>query len=393
MIIDWYRKLDIPNLRIRFPLIVISVISISLIIDSALFYSNSLDELEREKTKFLSDVVQQLNVKISQSSSFAVAHALMIANMPAVKDLFRKKDRKALEIELMPLFQKQKKLYDVNVIQFHTAPATSFLRMHKPQSYGDDLSSFRQTVVITNKTKHAQRGVELGRAGTNIRGVAPVEDSQGHIGSVEFGINFKSIANRIKDQHSVDVGVFANKNLYETVATLEKGNTLGRIENIGDFSYLDSTDKNKILSFCTGEILRNNSDINFVAMKDYAHLAVSPMRDYSGEVIGTVVVMKSFEGLHNKFHKVILREIVWTIIEIIMVFVVITVVFNSLLILPLRRLTQYCNEAVRTDDRNKLQHFDAYVGEIKILSRAVSKLLKTRHSSRESPQENNDKTD
>ena len=47
-------------------------------------------------------------------------------------------------------FAELKKTYDVEQFQFHKAPAFSFLRVHQPAKFGDDLSSFRKTVVEAN---------------------------------------------------------------------------------------------------------------------------------------------------------------------------------------------------------------------------------------------------
>ena len=47
-------------------------------------------------------------------------------------------------------FAELKKTYEVEQFQFHKAPAFSFLRVHQPAKFGDDLSSFRKTVVEAN---------------------------------------------------------------------------------------------------------------------------------------------------------------------------------------------------------------------------------------------------
>ena len=71
-----------------------------------------------------------------------------------------------------------------------SAPATSFLRVHKPQKFGDDLSGFRKTVVATNTQKTTIMGLERGRAGIGVRGVVPIAHEGSHVGSIEFGLSF-----------------------------------------------------------------------------------------------------------------------------------------------------------------------------------------------------------
>src|SRR5690606_34737665 len=80
--------------------------------------------------------------------------------------------------------------YGLSQFQFHKAPATSFLRVHKPAQFGDDLSAIRQTIVETNSRQAPVRGVESGVAGLGIRGLVPVRHEGRHVGSVEFGLSF-----------------------------------------------------------------------------------------------------------------------------------------------------------------------------------------------------------
>ncbi len=75
-------------------------------------------------------------------------------------------------------------------IQFHLPPATLFLRAHKADKHGDDLSTFRSTILETNRTKQAVKGLESGVLGLGIRGLNPIIYNGEHIGSVEFGMSF-----------------------------------------------------------------------------------------------------------------------------------------------------------------------------------------------------------
>ncbi|MFN2312148.1 MAG: cache domain-containing protein, partial [Spirochaetia bacterium] len=77
--------------------------------------------------------------------------------------------------------------YGIAQFQFHVPPATSFLRYHAPQNFGDDLSSFRATVVEANSQQRPVVGLEVGRGGPGMRVVYPVFHDGEHIGSVEFG--------------------------------------------------------------------------------------------------------------------------------------------------------------------------------------------------------------
>jgi len=103
-----------------------------------------------------------------------------------------------------PIYHQQHDTYGLGQLQFHLPPAHSFFRAHTTKkvgdswtlgSLGDDLSTFRFTVLAANgllKDKgydkpQATMGLEVGRGGPGLRGVVPVFFKGHHVGSVEFG--------------------------------------------------------------------------------------------------------------------------------------------------------------------------------------------------------------
>ena len=127
---------------------------------------------------------------IAAESRSAEALSALVASIPLVQDKFDNGERKAVADLFVPGFQSLARDYGVEQFQFHTPPAISWLRVHVPQKYGDDLSSFRSTVVATNRTLQPVRGLEGGVAGLGIRGMVPVQRAGRHVGSVEFGMGF-----------------------------------------------------------------------------------------------------------------------------------------------------------------------------------------------------------
>lgn len=123
-----------------------------------------------------------------------------VVTMPEVQKAFAERDRQELQRLTAPIFDQAKK-DGIEQFQFHLPPATSFLRLHQPQKFGDDLSSFRTTVVQCNKEEQLVAGLEEGRGGYGFRVVAPVFYQSEHVGSAEFGMGFSpKILERWKEQ-------------------------------------------------------------------------------------------------------------------------------------------------------------------------------------------------
>lgn len=145
---------------------------------------------EQALNQKLSGLREQLLSAIEAESTRAVSMATTVAENAQVQQLFADRDRNALAALFVPSFQKMKDEYGVRQFQFHVAPATSFLRVHKPEKFDDDLSSFRLTVVDVNKNGLPISGLERGRAGLGMRGVVAVTQDGKQVGSVEFGLSF-----------------------------------------------------------------------------------------------------------------------------------------------------------------------------------------------------------
>ncbi len=179
-----------------------------IIIPSSLFYKNFIaNTIELETARGQSVYKQANRAVLDQAESIGML-AYSVSKMPLVQEYFAADDRKALQEITMPIFREMKGRYGINVFHFHKKPATSFLRLQKPQKFGDDLSSFRHTVVAANITKKTVVGLEKGRAGLSSRAVVPVIHQGNHIGTVEFGlpVNDKLLM-KLKEQTGANISV------------------------------------------------------------------------------------------------------------------------------------------------------------------------------------------
>lgn len=100
----------------------------------------------------------------------------------------------------------------VEHFHFHLPDNTSFLRMHKPDIYGDNLSDIRQSIVLTNSNKTATEGFEVGRVAHGFRFVYPLFDIQkNHLGSVEISFSSKQLLDIVSDDSFIDTHFLVSK--------------------------------------------------------------------------------------------------------------------------------------------------------------------------------------
>ncbi|NBT86115.1 MAG: hypothetical protein EBT45_06430 [Alphaproteobacteria bacterium] len=380
-------KIKMEKIRVKIPLLIPFVAAISLSFTLVSSYFGHEHALETAKKNELIGISDQIASDFLKIAGKAESRADMLATIPGISKAFYEENRTWLWDQLRPMFLKQNKDYDISEIQFHKSPASTFLKLHKEGDYGEDLSDFRQTVVSANKLKSSQKGLELGRAGLGIRGVVPVFYENEHIGSLEFAFSFKSVLQKIKDLTGADVSIFVNKKLFDRICTgvsqtdeNAKKLTNEEIEitnTIGNFRYLESTDKEKIMSMLTATYLNKSTEFyTTLPIIDGAEqgLALGPLFDFSGTKIGAIIINKTFEKLNAMYRAKFVNEVIINIIEIILIAFISIVIYNVMLIFPLSKISAICRD-IADGKKGTFQKFTQAPNEIGMLAQVLEKLF------------------
>jgi methyl-accepting chemotaxis protein len=137
----------------------------------------------------------------------ALAVSSAIAALPPVADAIAKGDRDAL-MGLLRGAQVALKAQGMPLMNVALPPATYFLRVQDPKTYGDDASSRRTTVVEANRTGKPIVGVEMGHDSLSIFAMTPILRDGKSLAVAENGIPFgKEFVDRAKQRLGVDLAV------------------------------------------------------------------------------------------------------------------------------------------------------------------------------------------
>ena len=211
--------------RIAISFVLLLIVTVTVL--ASLFFGRFENLLADAERRELRSIVDNVSTAIASESLTAERLSALVASVPEVQQAMAGNDRQRLSELFVPGYQQLAKDYGLSQFQFHKAPATSFLRVHKPAQFGDDLSAIRQTIVETNSRQAPVRGVESGVAGLGIRGLVPVRHEGRHVGSVEFGLSFgQAFFDTFKTRYGVDVGLMLRdaNGAFETFAsTFESG--------------------------------------------------------------------------------------------------------------------------------------------------------------------------
>ncbi|HFU76119.1 MAG TPA: hypothetical protein ENK66_07730, partial [Arcobacter sp.] len=133
---------------------------------------------------------------------------------PNIKTLFKEQKREALFNALKDEYNKMVQQYHVRQIHFHLPNNTSFLRMHKPNFYGDFIKDIRQSVEYVNEHQKQFSGFEEGRIYNGYRNVYPLFIGKEYIGSLEVSFDIYSFVERyLKDFNTERVNLLINTQL------------------------------------------------------------------------------------------------------------------------------------------------------------------------------------
>jgi len=196
--------------RIQLGFVVVLALAMAVILP---FVNIQISNLVHEaETNELKSLAKSAIAEIESEGRLATAMSYVISAVPEMTQAMSEGRRDDLAAMTVPMFKHLKKNYGVRQFQFHLPPATSFLRAHKAKKFGDDLSSFRKTILATNKTKKPVTGLEKGVAGLGIRGINPVYYEGSHIGSIEFGMSFgQSFFDKFKKTYGTDIGLHVKR--------------------------------------------------------------------------------------------------------------------------------------------------------------------------------------
>lgn len=186
------------KIRYKAPLITLGVTLIMTAISGYFSYATSVKLIETAKLRELQNASTLIRNDMIEQSTKASARSSMVVNLLSIQEAFRAGDREQLAQRLLPAFLLQREKYGVREGQFSLPPATSFLRIFDLTNFGEDLSSFREMVLMANTRQEPQDGVEVGRRGLSIRGANVVKDDQGLIGVFEVGMGFSPVLENIK---------------------------------------------------------------------------------------------------------------------------------------------------------------------------------------------------
>jgi len=190
-------------------------------------------------------------------------------------------------------------------IHFHVPPARSLLRIwKKAQHKSDDLISFRNTVTTISRGSHAPiTGIEIGRGGFAIRGLAPVMDENGkYLGSVEALSSYDPLVKSSVSDATEYLAVYMNKEFLPIATRLQDAS---KHPVLGDrFVFVSSTNRELTDRVLSPDLLARGQNGRYSVDIGNHFTTVFPIKDFSGRQIGVTAFVYDASALYATMHRI-----------------------------------------------------------------------------------------
>lgn len=263
-------------------------------------------------------------------------------------------------------WQEMTKQFKARQLHFHLGPgSTSFLRVHKPAKFGDNMDTVRYTIVDANKTLQPTSGFETGRVYSGIRGVQPVfafssdRSEKIHVGAVESGISYHDLLNNLAQTFDINIAVLLTMEHIKANVWpdfLKKrfkssppfGDLVIEEATSAEFKHLLMAPSTLLSDFSSEKIKMLSWDSRYFVLSEI------PLRDYRGTIdttldnAGKIVFWKDVTQAYATFNNNFKDNLIYAISAYILV--------EILLFIGLRKVTRNLNKVIdiRTRELSKL---------------------------------------
>ena len=170
-------------------------------------------------------------------------------------------------------FQKESKY--IKIFSFRLPDGSAFLRVHKPEMYGDALNKKRKIIIDTNKQKIRNFGFEIGKLKMTYRIVTPIFKGDKYLGLVEFGIEPEVFMQKLSAGSNLNYALVVKKEMQDVM--------LKKVESVSkdNFALINGNEFFKNI-FQTLSI-KDHTFIN-INNRDYVIEANLVLTDHKGDV-------------------------------------------------------------------------------------------------------------
>ena len=236
---------------------------------------------------------------------------------------FRDRDRNKLYSLTEKKFEViRKELPGYPILHFHTPDHKSFLRVHKPNFFDDELKALRPMVTKVIHTRKEEKGFEVGKFAIIYRVVRPVFYNGEFLGVLEIGGDIGFVMNELRLLFGLPSAFYATP---ESLATYKLGKEFKQVSG----RLLYSTNNEPLFNEIE-QINFKNGGKQEIDGKQFALLVSDPIVDTNGRLLGNIVSLHDLSRMNALQRKSIVQTMVMTVFLLLLVSVVLEKSFGRM---------------------------------------------------------------
>jgi HAMP domain-containing protein len=364
-------------LKWKVPLIVLIITILTQAVMVFVSYNAELELLKSSENQQLTTISNLVKAKFVQVATDAESRATLVASIPDVASIMREGNRDSMARLLLDSYKNLSNMYGVGNISFYTPPATVFLRLNDLQAFGDDGSAIRPMVVIAHNRKEAQKGLEIGRNGPFIYGVAPLSDAKGLVGSVSSNMSLPPVMEDLKRITGAEFAVFIDDAQMTSIATQVAKVDDERI--MAGLRNFQATNWSVTRSLISPSLLKNPTEVRFASqtLNDTSYgIVLVPIQDFSGRNLGVVMASINLDKFQQLNNTSLLNLIVLAIFQLLIISGAVFLTYNGLLLRPIIALGEIFETITKGDYTQKLDDLTKRKDEVGKIAKKIEKYQK-----------------
>jgi HAMP domain-containing protein len=336
------------DIRKKAPWTIIAAASVIFGAANCVSYRSQVQYIERFNDRVLQDIANDVSSSIAGFGRGAGMWAEIVAVLPTTKALLKEHDRNGLVHELQAAYRVERSKYSAEQATFVSPEKRTFLRLLRPDIDLRDDVSHRAIIVKALNEHRTQSGLETSIGGVSVRAVAPLKDSDGNpAGTFEWGVPLSRLFERLKDNSNAESALFIDESTLTApitsagVAAKAAAAKAAEADRIVDgYRTVESTNVELMRRVVDGALVTVKEAVvrtQSVGDTDYGVIA-TPILDFTGRRIGTIVVAKSLAELQHALDATRITFLATTLAGLILLAGAVQVVFNGLVLRPLLEL-------------------------------------------------------
>lgn len=255
-------------------------------------YTHQQDMLKERLATLYTNIYNSLDI----SKTNLVNNYLMLTshfmNSQELYEYFKNNQREEL-YKLLKDDYSNFKVIDPNLFVMHFLDKNNItvLRMHKPNSFNDDLTHKRPIVAYVNRSLKAQNAFEVGKNGIVYRITSPFIYQDDHVGVLEFGIRLNYFTDMLTDKFNVSHAQLVKSDQLKVLVAKKQYPTIGEYSVVAQDSmfsnFIDTIDLSK-----NKQIIKQNGKTYLVCSHN--------LSNYENKVVSKILSVEDITAIMEK---------------------------------------------------------------------------------------------